>query len=339
MFLGGGFAVYLLMLNSKQSTKRKVRSLEEEVISIRNSLDESVDKLSKKVDSLWAVIIKEKSSNRIVNEEARSDCTGESFTSACDVPIGNNDEKSNNAQTTIGLKFDDLCQKVDYLCDGDDKDQEEALQLLQNYKYLYSDKSEFLWRLSRSHVCLYDLREDYDEKQKHAMSAYDYSKQALEVGGETSNNYKWLAISLGTTTEFLSTKKKIETGWTLREYLTKAIELNEKDAILHYILGRWFYGVYQLSWIERKLAATLFAEPPTATIKEAKDEFEVAELLAPDTNKSNQYYLAKCEYELGDTSKATIWIQSALKLPCTNKDERVIHENCRGMLLRLLRRY
>ena len=48
------------MLNSKQSTKRKVRSLEEEVISIRNSLDESVDKLSKKVDSLWAVIIKEK---------------------------------------------------------------------------------------------------------------------------------------------------------------------------------------------------------------------------------------------------------------------------------------
>ena len=44
--------------------------------------------------------------------------------------------RSNNAQTTIGLKFDDLCQKVDYLCDGDDKDQEEALQLLQNYKYL-----------------------------------------------------------------------------------------------------------------------------------------------------------------------------------------------------------
>ena len=40
-------------------------------------------------------------------------------------------------------------------------------------------------------MCLYDLREDYDEKQKHAMSAYDYSKQALEVGGETSNNYKW----------------------------------------------------------------------------------------------------------------------------------------------------
>ena len=56
-----------------------------------------------------------------------------------------------------------------------------------------------------------------------------------------------LAISLGTTTEFLSTKKKIETGWTLREYLTKAIELNEKDAILHYILGRWFYGKWVFS--------------------------------------------------------------------------------------------
>ncbi len=52
-------------------------------------------------------------------------------------------------------------------------------------------------------------------------------------------------------------------------------------------------GVCQLTWIERKLAATLFAEPPSAKIEQALEEFRCAEELAPKTNKANQLYLAK----------------------------------------------
>ena len=52
-------------------------------------------------------------------------------------------------------------------------------------------------------------------------------------------------------------------------------------------------GVCQLTWIERKLAATLFATPPSASISDALLAFKTAEELAPNTNKSNLFYLAK----------------------------------------------
>jgi len=48
-----------------------------------------------------------------------------------------------------------------------------------------------------------------------------------------------------------------------------------------------------LSWIERKLAATIFSAPPTATVDEALVCFLKAEELDPGFYKANQYYLAK----------------------------------------------
>jgi hypothetical protein len=48
-----------------------------------------------------------------------------------------------------------------------------------------------------------------------------------------------------------------------------------------------------LSWIERKVAATLFATPPTATIEEALEHFLEAENLDPGKWKENMLYIAK----------------------------------------------
>ena len=52
--------------------------------------------------------------------------------------------------------------------------------------------------------------------------------------------------------------------------------------------------IAQLSWIERKMASTLFANPPEASLPEAIDHFLMAESLKPDGWKENRLFLAKC---------------------------------------------
>ena len=61
---------------------------------------------------------------------------------------------------------------------------------------------------------------------------------------------------------------------------------------------RFCYEVAELSWWERKMASTLFADPPLATMEEARDHFMAAESLKPDGWIENRQFLAKCNINL-----------------------------------------
>ena len=62
--------------------------------------------------------------------------------------------------------------------------------------------------------------------------------------------------------------------------------------------SRFCYEVAELSWWERKMAATLFADPPVATMEEAREHFVAAETLKPDGWIENRQFLAKCNINL-----------------------------------------
>ena len=49
--------------------------------------------------------------------------------------------------------------------------------------------------------------------------------------------------------------------------------LAEEIALTGVSYFRFCYEVAELSWWERKMAATLFADPPQATMEEARDHF------------------------------------------------------------------
>ena len=46
------------------------------------------------------------------------------------------------------------------------------------------------------------------------------------------------------------------------------------------------------------MAATLFADPPVATMEEAREHFVAAETLKPDGWIENRQFLAKCNINL-----------------------------------------
>jgi hypothetical protein len=50
----------------------------------------------------------------------------------------------------------------------------------------------------------------------------------------------------------------------------KALELDPSDQTPPFLLGLWSYEVASIGWMTRKLAATFFAEPPTATYEQVR---------------------------------------------------------------------
>ena len=80
--------------------------------------------------------------------------------------------------------------------------------------------------------------------------------------------------------------------------------------------------LFQLSWIERKMASTLFASPPTASLPEAIDHFLQAERLKPDGWKENRLFIAKCHIGQGEYNQAVIWLDKADSIPLASADVR-----------------
>lgn len=126
--------------------------------------------------------------------------------------------------------------------------------------------------------------------------------------------------------------KKIEDGYVFKQHVDKALALRPDDPSLHHLLGRFKYEVATLSWIERKLAGTLFAEPPNATYPEAIEDFMKAESLSPAPWKENRLLLAKCHINQGNYSEAVSWLDCAAEVPVVTPDDECAETEVQNLL-------
>ncbi|CAP36677.1 Protein CBR-RMD-2 [Caenorhabditis briggsae] len=162
------------------------------------------------------------------------------------------------------------------------------------------------------------------EKNKRKDIIIEGKKYAIEAWNTDSNNFlaaRWAALMSGKVTEYLGTKEKIEEGKHCKEYLDRAISIQPREDALLHLRGRWALSVANLSWFERKAAALLYSEPPTATVDEAIADFQAAHAINPDWIE-NTVYLGKALYEKGDKSAAKPYFDQALKLTATNDNEK-----------------
>ncbi|KAG8550574.1 hypothetical protein GDO81_023717 [Engystomops pustulosus] len=149
-----------------------------------------------------------------------------------------------------------------------------------------------------------------------ASGEYPSSEEAESEGG--------YAIMCGYMSEYENVQNKIKNGYLFKEHLDKAIQLQPEDPLQYYLLGRWCYAVSQLSWIERKVAATLFGNPPTATVQEALQNFLKAEEMHPGYSKYNYVFLAKCYKDLGQKVLALKYCNEASCMPSVTKEVRIV---------------
>lgn len=173
---------------------------------------------------------------------------------------------------------------------------EKKSQFDQNYAYM--------WRLARAYSDAHDKTLDKEEKKYMAENGKSTGEEAISLNPDCAESHQWFAILCGQLSEYDTIQNKIKNGYLFKDHLDRAVELKPDDPLSYYLLGRWCYAVAQCTWIERKIAATLFGEPPNATVQDALQNFLKAEELCPKYSKANLVFLAKCHKDLGQKQRA-----------------------------------
>ncbi|GCB61944.1 hypothetical protein scyTo_0007139 [Scyliorhinus torazame] len=193
------------------------------------------------------------------------------------------------------------------------------------------DRVEFLWRLARAYADMHDMTADIEDKKNYATIGKEIATDAVNAGPQSADSHMWLAIICGHLSEHGSVQAKIKNGALFKDHIDKAIELRPQDPKLYHLLGRWCYAASQLTWLEKKVAATLFNEAPDSTIQDALQCFLKVEELHPRYSQTNCVYITKCYRELGQPNNAQMWCDMAASFP-NNAEEPETQEELEHLL-------
>ncbi|KAJ8389073.1 hypothetical protein AAFF_G00124700 [Aldrovandia affinis] len=229
-------------------------------------------------------------------------------------------------------KAEEDLEQADYLYSCGET--EKLYQLLLQYKN--SEDAEFLWRLARASRSLAEQSNVAAAEKKRLMyEAFEYAQSALERNEGCFAAHKWYAVCLSDVGEYEGIKVKIGNSYTIKEHLERAIELNPKDATSFHILGYWCFAFAELPWYQRKVAAVIFASPPTATYEEALEFFLKAEEVDPNFYSMNLLMLGKTYMMLKEQDKAVLWLSKARDYPAHNEEDRQVHKDALDLLKKM----
>uniref|UniRef100_A0A915Q652 Regulator of microtubule dynamics protein 1 n=1 Tax=Setaria digitata TaxID=48799 RepID=A0A915Q652_9BILA len=154
---------------------------------------------------------------------------------------------------------------------------------------------DLLWRLGKACFLWANTLQKKDTRKKLLiLEGRTYATTAYKGDENNSEALRWAAILIGSATDFLGPKDKIEQGKIFKSYLDRAIEMQSNEYSLLHSRGRFSYEVANLSWIEKRLCNALFSEVPHSTISEALNDFLEAEKHSPFVWAENLLYIARC---------------------------------------------
>ncbi|KAM6088936.1 regulator of microtubule dynamics protein 1 [Chlamydotis macqueenii] len=233
------------------------------------------------------------------------------------------------AEVHASFKVEEVIEQADYLYGSGET--EKLHRLLVQHKN--SDDAELLWRLARASRDLAQLSStSAEEKRQLAYEALEYAKKALEKNESNFAAHKWYGICLSDVGDFEGIKTKIGNAVVIKEHFQRAIELNPKDATTIHLIGIWCYSFAEMPWYQRKIAAALFATPPTSTFQEALRYFHMAEEADPNFYSKNLLFLGKTYLKLNNKKMALLWLSKAKDYPAHTEEDKQVQKEALELL-------
>uniref|UniRef100_A0A7E4V180 Regulator of microtubule dynamics protein 1 n=1 Tax=Panagrellus redivivus TaxID=6233 RepID=A0A7E4V180_PANRE len=191
---------------------------------------------------------------------------------------------------------------------------------------------ELLWRLARAcHMRSSVLSQKNPKRKELIVEGHKYALDANKIDGNNFNVVKWCAVTTGALADHLGVKERIQQGYAFKEFVDKAISMQSEYSLYH-MRGRFSYSVANLSWLERKAAATFFATPPTASIDDALKDFLEVEKLRPNQWLENLLYVAKCYVIKNDKANVVKYLKVAVSLPVHDDADKETQEEAKQLL-------
>lgn len=204
----------------------------------------------------------------------------------------------------------------------------ELYQLMKN-ELKNGEKSDILWRLSKISLIISGAADNQNKPEiskQFIEEALQYSKRSIELDPNNVKCHKWYCASVGKMTKHVSIKQKIQFGQIFKKHVDIAIKLDPKDYLLHYMLGRFCYELSSLSWVERKIANTVFGTIPTTSYEEALKELIACDRLKPQW-KDNYFWVAKTLIAMKRNEHAKKWVNLGIGLKNKNILDELSHNN------------
>ncbi|XP_011701521.1 PREDICTED: regulator of microtubule dynamics protein 2-like [Wasmannia auropunctata] len=201
---------------------------------------------------------------------------------------------------------------------------------------MYPDNVDIVWRYARS-CYKYSNCTTTDANVRKAVICAGIDACEKLLATPNADLHKWCAILVGVNGDFLPIADKIKNGFRFKEHVINALEICPSDADLHHLLGRFRYEVANLGWIERKVAATLFSEPPSASFEDAIDSFQKAEDFSVKVNLENRLFLSKCHIALGNYEPACQLLEKICNMSVTNEDDERVQGDARELFAKYSR--
>ncbi|XP_044762623.1 regulator of microtubule dynamics protein 2-like [Coccinella septempunctata] len=195
-----------------------------------------------------------------------------------------------------------------------DKHQElqRCLARLKKLRTKYPEDPQILWRIGKNYQKLAEKEKDVPTKLINVEKGIEFCQRSLDMESKQADAHKWMAILVGYKGQYQSTKEKIQCGKLFKKHLDIAIFLNPSDPVLQHMAGRFCLELASLSWVERKIAKTIFSDPINCSVEIALDHFLQAEkLMGQEDWKENRLLIAQCYISKGEYKKALEWLDKA----------------------------
>uniref|UniRef100_A0A8R1TWI4 Regulator of microtubule dynamics protein 1 n=2 Tax=Onchocerca TaxID=6281 RepID=A0A8R1TWI4_ONCVO len=186
-------------------------------------------------------------------------------------------------------------ERIDKVIDDNPKLAYEQLKEIYDNNEEMKTNIDLLWRLGKACFLWANTLQKRDSKKKLLIfEGRTYATAAYAFDENNGEALRWAAILIGSATNFLGPKEKIEQGKIFKAYLDRAIKMQSTEYSLLHSRGRFSYEVANLSWIEKRLCNALFSQVPDSSIDEALNDFLEAEKYSPNVWPENLLYIARC---------------------------------------------
>lgn len=206
--------------------------------------------------------------------------------------------------------------------DADDKAHRtrEALAAFREADQLAPENVGILLRLSKQYSDLVGETKPESAAKAVAEKALACASRAASLDPKSAKAHLSLAICYGKLTDFVGNKQKVEYSRLIRDEAQRSIELDPTDDFAWHVLGRWHFGVANVSPVLRALAKLVYGGVPAASNAEAVRHLKKACELAPQ-RIIHHSELARIYREMGERDLELREWQAVLALPAVDKED------------------